>query len=258
VRATGICGSDLHYFHHYRNGDILIREPISLGHESAGVVVAIGSSVTTLKAGDHVALEVGLPCSNCELCSDGRYNICKDMKFRSSAKAFPHAQGTLQDRINHPAAWCHKLPDDVPLMLGALLEPLGVAIHATRRAALQPGVSALVFGAGAVGLLVAAMCKIIGARTVVIADVDQGRVDFAVQNHFADKAFIVPMKRGASIEENLQIAQQTASNITKVEIDNSSKPVGEFDVVFECTGVPSCLQASIYVSTPIKIGFNTS
>lgn len=81
---------------------------MSLGHESAGVIVGVGSAVTNFQIGDKVALEVGLPCGECERCAEGRYNICKGMNFRSSAKAFPHAQGTLQDRINHPAAWCHK------------------------------------------------------------------------------------------------------------------------------------------------------
>lgn len=108
VRSTGLCGSDLHYYRHYRNGDIIVREPMSLGHESAGVVIAVGSMVKKFAPGDKVALEVGQPCEQCDRCKEGRYNICKEMKFRSSAKAFPHAQGTLQDRINHPAAWCHK------------------------------------------------------------------------------------------------------------------------------------------------------
>lgn len=108
VKATGLCGSDLHYFGHYRNGDILVREPLTLGHESAGVVTAVGSAVRSLRVGDPVALEVGQPCERCELCLAGRYNICRQMKFRSSAKAFPHAQGTLQELIVHPARWCHK------------------------------------------------------------------------------------------------------------------------------------------------------
>lgn len=106
VTSTGLCGSDLHYFNHYRNGDILVREPLTLGHESAGVVTAVGSKVSKLKVGDKVALEVGLPCGECGLCDEGRYNICKKMNFRSSAKSFPHFQGTLQERINHPAARC--------------------------------------------------------------------------------------------------------------------------------------------------------
>jgi L-iditol 2-dehydrogenase len=108
VKATGLCGSDLHYFGHFRNGDILVREPLTLGHESAGVVTAVGAGVTSLQVGDHVAIEVGQPCEQCELCREGRYNICREMKFRSSAKAYPHAQGTLQEHITHPAKWCHK------------------------------------------------------------------------------------------------------------------------------------------------------
>lgn len=110
VQSTGLCGSDLHYFNHFRNGDILVREPLTLGHESSGTVVAVGAAVAggQLAPGDRVALEVGLPCESCEFCDQGRYNICRGMKFRSSAKAFPHAQGTLQERVNHPARWCHK------------------------------------------------------------------------------------------------------------------------------------------------------
>ena len=85
-----------------------MREPLTLGHESAGVVTAVGAGVTTLQVGDKVALEVGQPCGQCALCLEGRYNICREMRFRSSAKSFPHAQGTLQETITHPAAWCHK------------------------------------------------------------------------------------------------------------------------------------------------------
>ncbi|KAF2005065.1 GroES-like protein [Amniculicola lignicola CBS 123094] len=260
IRSTGLCGSDLHYYRHYRNGDILVREPMSLGHESAGVVMAVGTNITDFQVGDKVALEVGQPCESCERCKEGRYNICKEMKFRSSAKYFPHAQGTLQDRINHPAAWCHKLPESVSLDLGAILEPLGVAIHATRRAQLSPGASVLVFGAGAVGLVVAAMAKISGASNVVIADIDEGRVKFAVENKFAHKGFTVPMKRGNSIEENLEIAKETAAAIGKVT-KGSGEVVGEVDAVFECTGVPSCLQAAIYATRPggkvLLIGMGT-
>lgn len=109
VGATGLCGSDLHYFNHHRNGDIIVKEPMSLGHESAGIVTAVGhEAASKFRVGDRVALEVGIPCTACERCSEGRYNICKAMSFRSSAKSFPHFQGTLQERINHPAEWCHK------------------------------------------------------------------------------------------------------------------------------------------------------
>ncbi|THY13756.1 sorbitol dehydrogenase-like protein [Aureobasidium pullulans] len=249
VHSTGLCGSDLHYYNHNRNGDILVREPLTLGHESSGVVTAVGSSVSNFQPGDRVALEVGVPCDSCHRCEQGRYNICKDMKFRSSAKSFPHFQGTLQGRINHPAKWCHKLPEGMSMELGALLEPLGVAIHAYRRSLMQPGQTALVFGAGAVGLLAAAVAKTKGAKTIIIADIDAGRVDFAVKNGFAHHGFVVPMKRGKDTDENLAIARETADGIAKVT-DDSGSAIGEVDVVFECTGVPTCVQSGIYATKP--------
>jgi L-iditol 2-dehydrogenase len=132
------------------------------------------------------------------------------------------------------------------LSLGALLEPLSVAIHALKRAALPPSSTILVFGAGAVGLLVAAIAKIQGAATVIIADIDAGRVTFAVTHHFAHKSFTVPLKRGATIEEQLAIARETAATIGKTEKERGGE-VGEVDAVFECTGVMSCVQAGIYV-----------
>ncbi|KAI1862785.1 uncharacterized protein JN550_009932 [Neoarthrinium moseri] len=244
VKATGLCGSDLHYFSHYRNGDILVREPMTLGHESAGVVTAVGAEVSTLRVGDRVALEVGLPCEQCGLCKEGRYNICKGMKFRSSAKAFPHFQGTLQDRINHPAKWVHKLPENVSLEYGALVEPLSVAMHARDRANLKPGATVLILGAGAVGLLCAAAAKVSGAKSVVIADIQEDRVNFAVQNGFADAAVVVPMARPETIEDKLAYAKDLAAKIGATEVKGEA--IGEVSVTFECTGVESCMQTAIY------------
>ena len=251
VKATGLCGSDLHYYNHYRNGDIEVREPLTLGHESAGVVTAVGSGVSALKVGDRVALEVGQPCERCGLCLAGRYNICPAMRFRSSAKAFPHAQGTLQEVIVHPARWCHRLPDVVPLELGALAEPLAVALHASDRARLPEGATVLVFGAGAVGLLCAAVSKAVTKATVVIADIQEDRVRFAVDNGFADAAVVVPMKqpRPATVDEKLASAREVA-DMVKAATTVGGKAVGEVVGTYECTGVESCLQASIYVSPP--------
>lgn len=86
----------------------MVKEPLILGHESAGVVIDVGSHVKDFTIGDRVALEVGVPCTECSRCLEGRYNICSSLRFRSSAKSFPHYQGTLQDKLNHPAAWCYK------------------------------------------------------------------------------------------------------------------------------------------------------
>jgi L-iditol 2-dehydrogenase len=173
------------------------------------------------------------------------------MKFRSSAKGeLPHTQGTLQARINHPADLCIKLQEGVSLELGALVEPLSVAIHASRRARLkeEPGLrgKVFIFGAGTVGLLVAAVCKLEGVKRVVIVDVNSGRVNFAIENGFAHEGFVVPLRRGETTEENLDIAKTTASEIGRLK-SADGKELGEVDAVFECTGVSSCLQAAIYV-----------
>lgn len=246
MKRVAICGSDVHYYQHFRNGDIQVKEPLSLGHESAGIVVAVGRDVKFLAVGDRVALEVGIPCATCALCMAGRYNVCSAMRFRSSAKSFPHAQGTLQEYINHPATWCHKLRDDLSLDMGALVEPLSVAIHAVRRAALPKGANLLVLGAGAVGLLVSAICRMSGAETVVIADVDAGRVDFAVNKRFADQSFVMPKRRSSNTNEALQIAKENAELLGQVKTRHGG-PVESFDTVFECSGVSSCLQTAIFV-----------
>ena len=107
-RSVTLCGSDLHYFIHGRNGSITVKEPLCLGHECAGEIVKIGASIKGLAIGDRVAVECGVPCSDCEVCSEGRYNLCPRLRFRSSGSAFPHYQGTLQEAINHPARWTHK------------------------------------------------------------------------------------------------------------------------------------------------------
>ncbi|KAJ4422413.1 hypothetical protein N0V82_002969 [Gnomoniopsis sp. IMI 355080] len=244
VRSTGLCGSDLHYFSHFRNGDIQVRQPLTLGHESAGTITAVGADVTSLAVGDNVALEVGLPCNQCSLCAQGRYNICKAMSFRSSAKSFPHAQGTLQDTVAHPAAFVHKLPAGVPLEMGALVEPLSVALHAGDRAALPDKATVLVLGAGAVGLLCCAVAKVLGAKRVVVADINVDRVQWAKDKGFADSSVVVPMKRPEGIDAKLDFAKEVAG-LVGAELDGS-----EVDVTFECTGVESCLQAAIYSTQP--------
>ncbi|PSR78470.1 chaperonin 10-like protein [Coniella lustricola] len=261
VKSTGLCGSDLHYFSHFRNGDILVREPLTLGHESAGIVTAVGPAVTHLQPGDAVALEVGLPCNECHLCRAGRYNICRAMRFRSSAKSLPHAQGTLQDLIAHPAHLAHKLPQGLSLEMGALAEPLSVALHAGDRAGLPPVLSAaqtqqeaagptvVVLGAGAVGLLCCAVAKVRGAGKVVVADINADRVAWAQEKGFADTGVVVPMKRPEGIEAKLAFAQEVAALLGAAKTKGGDV-VGDVDVTFECTGVESCLQAAIYATQP--------
>lgn len=136
--------------------------------------------------------------------------------------------------------------------MGAILEPLGVALHAARRAALPRDSTVLVFGAGAVGLLCAAMARYHGASSIIIADIDKGRVDFAVKNSFADLRYVVPATKGQSVDEDISIVQENAAAIGRLQGQSGSE-VGQVDVTFDCTGVPSCVQTAIYVSTSNKL-----
>jgi len=129
---------------------------------------------------------------------------------------------------------------------GALLEPLAVAVHACRRANVKAGSSCTVIGAGAVGLLCAVAARLEGCSRVVIADIVEDRVKFALKNGFADAGFVVPAKRGASSEERLEIAKQMASALSEVRYPDG-QAVARSDYTFECTGVESCVQASIMV-----------
>ncbi|ROW05041.1 hypothetical protein VSDG_00359 [Cytospora chrysosperma] len=296
IRSTGICGSDVSYYKKFANGDLCACQPLSLGHESSGVVVAIGPQVSGFTIGDRVTLEVGIPCGKCGICRKGRYNLCKKMRFRSSAKSFPHFQGTLQERINHPAVWCHKLPDHVSFDAAALLEPLSVAIHALNRARPEPGSTALVLGAGTVGLLTAAMARQSGCTAVTICDVDQGRVDYALARGFATHGYVVPRPLHTSsssssmdglwtpgadgvatpsssifsaIDSRLEGTRATAQDILAVLRGSPSEMVSPadededdgFDVTFECTGKEVCMHTSLYATRPggkvVMVGMGT-
>lgn len=127
------------------------------------------------------------------------------------------------------------------------MEPLGVAIHASKRAKLTTGTSILVFGAGAVGLLTSAMSKLIESSYVVIADIQRQRVTFAVENGFAHRGFVVPRRHSQDVNEKLQIAKEIAASAIQVKLVDEKPSSEKFDAVFECTGVESCSQAAIYV-----------
>ncbi|KAF9652750.1 GroES-like protein [Thelephora ganbajun] len=244
VVATGLCGSDLHYYVHGRNGDFALQAPLVLGHESAGIVTAVGSSVRNLVIGQRVAIEAGVMCNDCGYCSKGRYNLCKGLRFASSAKTFPHLDGTLQQYMNHPAHVLHPLPDDCSYELGALAEPLSVLLHAASRADLQQGQKVLVFGVGSIGLLACALAKSKGASKVMAIDINQTRLDFAKSNGFAEDVHCLPVgERAKSAEEGLKQAKE--------KITSALLQFGEeegFDVIFECTGAEPCIQMSVHAA----------
>jgi len=148
-----------------------------------------------------------------------------------------------------------RLPDALSYEDGALLEPLSVCIHSVCRAGMKQGARCLVFGAGAVGLLCAAVAKFEYKSPVVITDVDECRVTFALEHGFADVGFVVNPKKSGTIESCLSIAKDLALEIGKLKWPGGEE-VGQFDHIFECTGIESCVQTSIYVSFPPIITFD--
>ena len=175
IRAVGVCGSDVHYWHEGRIGDFVVQAPLVLGHECAGVVVEAGTAVTSLAPGDRVALEPGVPCRKCPACKAGRYNLCPDVVFMAT----PPVDGSFAQYVVHPADFAYKLPDDVSLEEGALLEPLSVGIHAARRAGVGLGDTILVGGAGPIGLTALLAARAAGASRVIVSDVVPSRLEVA-------------------------------------------------------------------------------
>lgn len=262
----------VHYFAHGRNGTFQLRHPMCLGHESSGLITAVGEGVTTLSPGMRVAIECGIPCndpSTCARCAEGRYNLCPTLRFCSSAKTHPHLDGTLQTLMNHPANLLHPLPSNISYDQGALAEPLGVILHAARRAqpALGPGADVLVFGAGAVGLLACMLARAHGARKVVCVDVNEERLQFAKAQGFVGVVFNSATQGPARQAPNPEWtpAQATAATMDRAKagadkiVEAAGMKPGEegFDVVFECTGAEPCIQTGIYVSSLQFIHFGT-
>lgn len=134
---------------------------------------------------------------------------------------------------------------------GALLEPLSVAVHACRRAAIVPGRSCTIIGAGAIGLLCAAAARDAGCTTIAIADIVESRVAFALENGFADVGHVVATKKPRTTQESLESAKATAQTLNSLRL-SSGKELQRTDYTFECTGVESCVQTAVYVCLQSK------
>ncbi|PBK99441.1 GroES-like protein [Armillaria gallica] len=228
VRATGICGSDVHFWRHGRIGDMIVTDECGSGHESAGEIVEVGEGVTKWKVGDRVAMEVGIPCSqpSCTPCRTGKYNGCPDVVFFST----PPYHGTLTRWHVHPEQWLHRLPDNVTFEEGALCEPLAVALAGIDRAGLRLGDPTLICGAGPIGLVSLLAARAAGAEPIVITDLFQSRLDFAKS--------LVPGVKTVLIGRDLAPKDQ-ASKIKEAA-------GGELKLVLECTGVESSISTAIF------------
>lgn len=177
VEHVGVCGSDLHYYETGAIGDYVVKPPFVLGHESAGTVVEVGSEVTHLKVGDRVSLEPGKTCGHCEFCRTGRYNLCPDVIFFAT----PPVDGVFQEYVAHEADLCFKLPDNMDTIEGALIEPLAVGFHAAKQGGAEAGQTAVVFGAGCIGLVTMMALKALGLTKIYVVDVLENRLNKALE-----------------------------------------------------------------------------
>lgn len=174
---VGICGSDLHYYETGAIGAYVVEPPFVLGHEPGGVVVETGGNVKHLKVGDRVALEPGKTCGHCEFCKSGKYNLCPEVEFFAT----PPIDGVFQEYVAHEANLCFRLPDNVSTLEGALIEPLAVGFHAAIQGGAQAGQTAVVMGAGCIGLVSMMALKAMGVSRVYVVDVMEKRLEKALE-----------------------------------------------------------------------------
>ena len=210
IDAVGICGSDVHYFEHGRIGEYVVRDPMVIGHESAGRVVEVGEGVDPGRVGQLVALEPGVPCRRCAQCLAGRYNLCPDVVFFAT----PPVDGSIARVVAFDAAFAHPAPAGMNAEQAAMAEPVSVGVWACRRTGVTAGDRVLVTGAGPIGLLAGQVARAFGAATVVITDVS----DFRLAR--AETLGLRPFRADAALAE-------------------------EFDVLLECSGAPAALVAGM-------------
>lgn len=214
IHTVGICGSDVHYYQHGRIGPFVVEAPMVLGHEASGTVVEVGSAVTTLKAGDRVCMEPGIPDANSRASRLGMYNLDPAVRFWAT----PPVHGVLRGEVVHPAAFTFRLPDNVSFAEGAMVEPLAVGIHAASKAQIRPGDTAAVIGAGPIGLVTVMSALAGGCSKVIVADVQPPKLDLA-----------------ASIDRRAIMAVNVKERSLREAADELTDGWG-VDLVFECSG----------------------
>lgn len=230
LERGGICGSDLHYFHHGRIGSIVLKHPMVLGHEVAGVVVEVGAGVGRVEPGVRVALNPSRACGRCRYCQAGQQMHCLNMRFYGSAMPFPHVHGAFQEEIIADEAQCVPVPSGTSAGEAAMCEPLAVCLHAVRRAGALMGRRVLVTGLGPIGVLTVAAARHAGAGEIVATDVTAAPFDLA-------------RRQGA--DRCLDMAGDPAA------LEPYCSDKGTFDVMFECSGNERALTGALAAVRPL-------
>ncbi len=215
IKAVGVCGSDVHYYEHGRIGSYVVRQPLILGHESSGTIVAVGEGVNTHRIGERVAIEPGIPDGVCHQCRSGHYNLCPNVRFFGT----PPIDGAFTNYVTVPESFAYRLPDTLSDEEGALIEPLSVGIWACRMAMLQGADSILITGAGPVGLVAMKVALALGATDITMTDVSPQRLEVA-------------QRQGAT--RTINVAQESLARAAL-----------EADVLIECSGNQTALLEGI-------------
>jgi L-idonate 5-dehydrogenase len=229
IAAGGICGSDLHYYHHGGFGTVQIQHPMVLGHEIAGTVAEIGAGVTRVAVGDSVAVNPSVPCNRCRYCLAGMPNQCLDMRFYGSAMRTPHIHGGFREQLTCQEDQLHLLPPGTDITEAAFAEPLSVCLHAARQAGPLMGKRVLVSGCGPIGALCLLVARYGGARHVVATDL-------------LDEPLAVARRLGA--DRTINTARQPDG------LAEYGRDKGTFDVVLEASGAGPAIAAAAAAARP--------
>ena len=227
MHTVGICGSDVHYYTHGRIGPFVVNDPMILGHEASGTVIEVGADVRTLKTGDRVCMEPGIPDPNSRATRIGMYNVDPAVKFWAT----PPVHGILRPTCVHPEAFTFKLPDNVSFGEAAMVEPLAVGVHAATKARIKPGDNAVVMGAGPIGLVTALSALAAGCAQVFVTDLADKKLEIAGSLSRA----IVPIN--------------VSSDSLTDKVMKATDGWG-VDVVFEATGSPQAAKTVFETLAP--------
>jgi threonine 3-dehydrogenase len=235
VHAAGVCGTDMSVYHDAGAFARRVRIPTVLGHEMSGVVVKTGAGVTAVRAGDAVSIDSHIPCWHCRACRTGRAHVCPHTRYPGI-----DLDGTFAEYITVPASVAWVNPPGVAHEQAALLEPLGIAVHATLEGAGVSGQTVVVNGCGPIGLMNVAVARHFGARRVIAVDPNATRR--AAAERMGADCVIDP-----AAESPVQAVQQlTQGDGADVVFEYTGSPQG----VHNCFGMVAALGEVRWCATP--------